>query len=847
MRLIWECIFDIRSTERLGANPYYYGLKSILLNKGDALADFQQLASPLSNERLGQIVEGSASEVYIFSVEDCRFILVNRGARANLRYSMDELRDMTPWDIKPEFNQQQFLDMIQPLIAGHIPVLNFSTYHRRKDGTEYEVAVQLQLIQTDEAPPVFFAAIQDVTNRNMIERELRDVSGRLNAILHNTTMAVFVMDDSQQCVFMNSAAEKLTGYRFEETQGRPLHDVIHHHYPDGRPFPLHECAIDRALPEENQVMGEETFVHKDGSFYPVGFTASPIRNDDGVAIGTIIEVRDIKEELATRHAIDRFNDSLQVKVAEAIDERKRVEEQLLQAQKMEAIGQLTGGIAHDFNNLLQVIGGSLELLARDVGDNPRALKRLENARGGVARGAKLASHLLSFGRQQPLQPKSSNLGKLISGMSEMLARSLGETVEVETIVEDGIWNCLIDSAQVENAILNLAINARDAMDGRGKLTIEASNAGLDERYAAAHADLKPGQYVMLAVSDTGAGMSPEILEKAFNPFFTTKEPGSGTGLGLSMVYGLVKQSGGHINIYSEVDVGTTVRIYLPRTRIAEDLDVEAPLGHAPYTTASAETVLVVEDDVSVRSTAVETLREAGFTVLEAENAERALAIIERGAKVHLLFTDVVMPGKLRSPELARRAQEILPHIGVLFTSGYTENSIVHAGRLDKDVELLSKPYTNDQLFQKIDRVMAKLRSATSSEEQTPPTQPDMAQPNSDVLNVLIVEDEILIRMNLAEMLNELGAQVDEAGSLSDAQAAFESHKYDIVITDINLPDGNAQKWVTDLVAGGHAGVVISSGFTTEGQLAQLIASKKIGVLGKPYDLRDVERCLAERR
>ncbi len=808
---------------------------------------FQQFASPLSNERLGQIVEGSASEVYIFSVEDCQFIAVNRGARENLRYSMEELRNLTPWDVKPEISQQQFLEMIQPLIEGHIPVLNFNTYHRRKDGTDYDVSVQLQLIQTDDAPPVFFAAIQDVTNRNKIERELRNVSGRLNAILHNTTMSVFVMDDAQQCVFMNSAAENLTGYRFEETQGRPLHDVIHHSYPDGRHFPLSECAIDRALPEENQMTGEETFIHKDGSFYPVGFTASPIRNDEGVAIGTIVEVRDIKEELAARDAMDRFNDSLQIKVAEAIDERKRAEEQLLQAQKMEAIGQLTGGIAHDFNNLLQVIGGSLDLLARDVRENPRALQRLENAMGGVARGAKLASHLLSFGRQQPLQPKSSNLGNLISGMTEMLTRSLGEMVEVETIVEDGIWKCLIDSAQVENAVLNLAINARDAMDGRGKLTIEASNAVLDERYASSHADLTPGQYVMLAVSDTGAGMPPEIVEKAFNPFFTTKEPGSGTGLGLSMVYGLVKQSGGHINIYSEVGLGTTVRIYLPRTRIVEDRDVEPPLVHAPYKAASAETVLVVEDDVSVRSTAVETLREAGFTVLEAENAEKALVVIQSGVKVDLLFTDVVMPGKLRSPDLARQAKEIFPHLGVLFTSGYTEHSIVHSGRLDKDVELLSKPYSSDQLFQKIDRVMAKLRNASSPVEPTAPTQMEMAQPNRDGLHVLIVEDEILIRMNLAEMLNELGAQVDEAGSLSEAQAAFGSGKYDIVITDINLPDGHAQNWVIDLLADGHAGVIISSGYPTEGELARQIAAGKVGILGKPYDLRDVERCVAERR
>lgn len=804
--------------------------------------------SLMSNERLGQIVEDSASEVYIFSVDDCRFTLVNRGARENLQYSMEELRSLTPWDIKPDIDQAGFMALIQPLISGDIPVLNFSTVHCRKDGTRYDVAVQLQLICSEDAPPVFYAAIQDVTNRNTIERELRDVSGRLNAILHNTMMAVFVMDDSQQCVFMNHAAEKLTGYSFEETQGRALHDVIHHSYPDGRHFPLHECAIDRALPEENQMSGEETFVHKNGSFYPVGFTASPIRDDNGTAIGTIIEVRDISDELAARDAMHRFNDSLQKKVAEAIDERKRIEEQLLQAQKMEAIGQLTGGIAHDFNNLLQVIGGSLELLARDIGDDPRARHRLENAMGGVARGAKLASHLLSFGRQQPLQPKSSNVGRLLQGMNEMLARSLGETVEVETIAADDIWNCMIDAAQVENAVLNLAINARDAMNGRGKLTIEADNAILDARYVSAHPDLKPGQYVMVAVTDTGAGMSPEVLEKAFDPFFTTKEPGSGTGLGLSMVYGLVKQSGGHVSIYSEVGFGTTVRMYLPRTRTAENKDFEATFSHFPHQTASSETILVVEDDAVVRSTAVETLREFGFTVLEAVNAERALAIIESGAKVDLLFTDVVMPGKLRSPELARRAKQILPDIGVLFTSGYTENAIVHSGRLDDGVELLSKPYSNDQLFAKIGRVMAKLRKADTA-LQTDKENQDQSQAaaESGALRVLVVEDEILIRMNLAEMLGELGAEVQEAGCLSDAHAAFAAGDFDIVITDISLPDGSAEQWVTELVTAGHQGVIISSGHPPEGELARQIAAKFVGVLGKPYELSDVERCLAERR
>ena len=798
-------------------------------------------ASPLSNERLGQIVEDSGSEVYVFSCEDYRFNLVNRGARENLLYSMAELRNLTPWDLKPEFTEAEFKAMVEPLASDRTQVLHFNTVHRRKDGTEYEVSVHLQQIKTQNLDPVYFAAIQDVTKRNQMERELRAVSGRLNAILHNTTMAVFVMDAFQQCIFMNSAAETLTGYRFEETQGRPLHDVIHHSYPDGRPFPLHECAIDRALPEENQVMGEETFVHKDGHFYPVGFTASPIHDDNDVAIGTIIEVRDISDELAARKALHQFNESLQMKVAEAIEERKRVEEQLLQAQKMEAIGQLTGGIAHDFNNLLQVIGGSLELLARYVADDPKARQRLENAMGGVARGAKLASHLLSFGRHQPLQPKPSNVGRLLEGMNEMLVRSLGETVEVETIADSGIWNCLIDPAQVENAILNLAINARDAMNGIGKLTIEAANTTLDQRYASAHADLKPGEYVMLAVTDTGSGMPPAVLEKAFDPFFTTKEPGSGTGLGLSMVYGLVKQSGGHINIYSEMGIGTTVRIYLPRTHSAEDAKVEAPFSHFPHQAVSAATILVVEDDEIVRATAVETLREFGFGVLQAVNAEQALAVVESGVKIDMLFTDVVMPGKVRSPELARRAKELLPDLGVLFTSGYTENAIVHSGRLDEGVELLSKPYTNDQLFQKISKVMAKVREVESAPE------PMVATTDVSALRVLIVEDETLIRMNLAEMLYELNAEVTEAATLADGRSALDTNNFDVIITDIGLPDGNAESWVTELLAAGHKGVIISSGHAVDGELAMHVEAKAVGVLGKPYELNDVERCLAERK
>lgn len=360
-------------------------------------------------ERLGRIVEDSASEIYIFSAEDFRFVLVNRGARENLGYSSDELADLTPWDLKPDITKEQFLQIIHPLLNQERERLDFETRHRRKDGTYYAVAVHLQLIDP-ETTGLFFAAIDDITSHKEAETSLREASSRLDAILGNTSMAIFMMDASQHCVFMNSAAEELTGYTLAETQGRPLHDVIHHTYPDGRPFPIHECAIDRAFPENNRTSGEEIFVHKNGSFYPVGYTASPMKNSDGETVGTIIEARNIAGDIEARQTMELFSQTLKARVSEAIAERQALETQLVQAQKMEAIGQLSGGIAHDFNNLLQVIAGNLQLLERETAEGDPRRQRISNALSGVARGAELAKQLLAFGRQQALEPRPINIG-----------------------------------------------------------------------------------------------------------------------------------------------------------------------------------------------------------------------------------------------------------------------------------------------------------------------------------------------------------------------------------------------------------------------------------------------------
>ena len=412
------------------------------------------------------------------------------------------------------------------------------------------------------------------------------------------------------------------------------------------------------------------------------------------ALNATLERRVAERTEALAVALDR----LQREAAE----REVMEAALRHAQRMESMGALTGGIAHDFNNLLQVISSNLQLLGRHVAGNAQARTRVENALAGVGRGAKLASQLLAFGRRQPLAPKVVNIARLLHGMDDMLRRALGEEIELQAPSSDAVWNCLIDPAQIENAVLNLAINARDAMPGGGRLKIEAINAVLDEAYALVHADVRPGPHVALVVSDTGTGMSPDVLDRAFEPFFSTKPEGKGTGLGLSMVYGFVKQSGGHLKIESVVGVGTTVRLYLPRVHQAEDdLSVasgdEVPAGH--------ETVLVVEDDEAVREAAIAIITDLGYRVHQARNAAEALQLIESGVPIDILFTDVVMPGPLRSPELARRARARLPQLAVLFTSGYTEDEIMHGGRLDAGVELLSKPYTRDALGRQLRHVL----------------------------------------------------------------------------------------------------------------------------------------------
>jgi len=422
-----------------------------------------------------------------------------------------------------------------------------------------------------------------------------------------------------------------------------------------------------------------------------------------------------QELVRARTALDQLNSGLEAKVAERTAElsaemqrREALDAQVRQMQKLDAIGQLTGGIAHDFNNMMAVILSSHTLLERRLarGDSDVA-PFLAGIRSGAERAAILTSRLLAFSRQQPLAPQDIDANKVISGMTDIFRRTLPENISIETVFSGGLWWAHADSHELENVLLNLVVNARDAMPDGGKLTIETSNAHLDDAYARGHLEVSAGQYVLIAVSDTGDGMSPEIIARVFEPFFTTKPVGKGTGLGLAQVFGFVKQSGGHVKIYSEVGHGVTIKVYLPRMN-----------GNAPaFGTANAtitetilpmarahETILVVEDDADLRKLTLAMLRELNYRPLEAATSAQALELIEANPDIKLLFTDVVMPD-MNGRKLADEAKRRKPGLPVLFTTGYTQNAIVHNGTLDRGVELLMKPFTLDALARKIDRVL----------------------------------------------------------------------------------------------------------------------------------------------
>ncbi|WP_339435529.1 ATP-binding protein [Pseudomonas orientalis] len=428
---------------------------------------------------------------------------------------------------------------------------------------------------------------------------------------------------------------------------------------------------------------------------------SPVAGDDQQPAGVLAIVVETTELVKSERVRQELTHNLEQRVAAEVQARSAAEEQLRQSQKLEAIGGLTGGVAHDFNNLLQVIAGNLHLLARHEPDNAQVQRRVSAAIAAVERGATLSSQLLAFARRQPLSPAVYNPQRIYAGLGELLQRALGETIHIDVQLPQESWCINVDRNQLENALLNLAINARDAMQGEGVIRITGENIILNPAECAGKS-IKPGEYVRLAVTDTGVGMPSTVLKRAFEPFFTTKREGQGTGLGLSMVFGFVRQSGGHVDIWSEENKGSVVQMYFPRSlepeHVEPDIDLESPC-------TGQETILVVEDNEGVRLTVVELLKQSGYTVLTAEDGDQAMAKLQSGLQPELIFTDVVMPGRIKSIDLANWARAQVPPIPVLFTSGHTRDILSSNHLLSADINLLSKPYSPDALTQRVRSVL----------------------------------------------------------------------------------------------------------------------------------------------
>jgi PAS domain S-box-containing protein len=512
-------------------------------------------------------------------------------------------------------------------------------------------------------------------------QEIRDVFSRLyeserqfrSLVESVTDYAIFMLDQNGFVTTWNAGAERIKGYTNDEIIGQ--HFSIFYTEDDRRNgVPEQVLATARRT---GRIAMDGWRVRKSGDLFWASVIINEVHDEEGGVAGFAKVTRDLTE-------------------------RRTMEEQLRQVQKMEAIGQLTGGIAHDFNNLLTVISGNIETVQRRMSrTDPGLYRYLEAAARAVERASTLTHRLLAYSRRQPLEPKPVELNRLIMGMSDLLGRTIGAHITIETVLAGGLWQVSADPNQVENAILNLAVNARDAMPDGGKLTLETANSYLDEAYARINAEVTPGQYAMLAVSDTGIGMTPDVVEKAFEPFFTTKALGEGTGLGLSQVYGFIKQSGGHIKIYSELGEGTTVRLYLPRLRERPPVVHEdAPVAQPPPL-GGQETILVVEDNDEVRAYTTDILRELGYEILEATEGDTALSLIASEPRIKLLFTDVGLPGPFNGRQIADEARKLRSDLKILFTTGYAQNAIIHQGRLDPGVQLIVKPFNFAGLAAKI--------------------------------------------------------------------------------------------------------------------------------------------------
>ncbi len=797
-----------------------------------------------SEARLRAAVEGSPFPIMLHA-EDGEVLALSRSWTELSGYRPEEIPTHFDWFrlAYPDGYEMAVVQLERELAAGEVVRAGEFTIRAKSGEARLWDFQAVPLGRLPDGRRLQMSAAVDVTERRRAEEGLHRQLRLTEAITDNAAAALFIMDERQRCVFMNPAAERLTGFALAEVEGRALHDVIHHTRPDGSHFPLEECPIDRAFPERMRVQGEEVFVHKAGHFYPVAFTASPIL-EDGRPVGTVIEAQDIAErkraEEALRESEQRYRELVEAldvavyttdaegrltayneaaaalwgwhpplgdtrwcgswrlfwpdgrpmqhaecpmavalrenrpvrggeavaerpdgsrvpfipyptplrdergalvgavnvlvditerKAAEATlarhrdelerlveertaallraaEERRRAEEAARQSEKLAALGQLTGGVAHDFNNILQVVTSGAALLQRPSLPEAKRVAVLEGMIQASRSARELTGRLLAFARRQTLRPEVTDVAARLTGMSELLRQTLGSHIRVETETEPGLWPVRVDLNQLDVTILNLAVNARDAMPRGGTLTIRAHKAVLE-----ATAERAAGEYVRIAVKDTGEGMPPHILSRVLEPFFTTKEPGRGTGLGLSQAHGFARQSGGDLQIESEPGRGTTVFLQLPRaiaSARAED-DGMGPMNErrTHVLQGLGAKVLVVEDNPDVAAFACSLLEELGYATMRAGSATEALAMLADEAPVDAVFSDVVMPGGASGVELAVALRSSHPRVAVVLATGYSEE--IARGGAPVGVEVLTKPYHPEELVAALERAMVRCR------------------------------------------------------------------------------------------------------------------------------------------
>jgi PAS domain S-box-containing protein len=616
-------------------------------------------------ERLFSAVVESSKDAIITKTLDGVITGWNRAAERLFGYTADEAVGQHIGLIVAPERREEVRKILDRIASGEV-IEDYETLRRHKDGKEVEVMLSISPIQSATGEIVGASkTARDIGQAKRTQRALKREIEERQRIFETSQDLILVTDPKGNFVQVSPSSTTILGYRPEEMIGHNAAELIH-------PDDLERTRVELRSARRGRVMRnfETRYLHKEGQ--PVTLTWMGVWS-----------------EPVHRHFF----------VGRDLTEKRAAEAQLHQAQKMEAVGQLTGGIAHDFNNILTVITGTIEILADAVADRPELAAIAKLIDEAAVRGADLTKHLLAFARRQPLQPREVDVNALALETAKLLRPTLGEQIEISPSLAKDVSSALVDPSQLSTAILNLALNARDAMPGGGKLVLETNNVYLDEAYANMHSEVTAGHYVMIAVSDTGFGISPANLGKVFDPFFTTKEVGKGSGLGLSMVFGFIKQSNGHIKIYSEEGHGTTVKIYLPR---ATGLDAAASVSLAPTEVEGGhEVVLVVEDDAMVRKYVVAQIQSLGYTTLEASNAKEALDLIDKTSTIDLLFTDVIMPGSMNGRQLVEEALKRRPSLKTLYTSGYTENAIVHHGRLDSGVLLLAKPYRKSDLAKMI--------------------------------------------------------------------------------------------------------------------------------------------------